>query len=173
MAVKGIGYLNTTWTYGERPVASAKLNLWDARIEAAIELVHFLLNQAWGGGEGVIRGATVDDLAVNATATPGMSVVAQPGYAFIAKFPYKLEVALTTGTVEAPVAQPRIDLVQARLAAWDVSVKAGVEAASPVAPEPDDDCIALATLYCRVGMTCIKDADDGTNAYVTDARQFV
>jgi len=49
----------------------------------------------------------------------------------------------------------------------------GQMAASPVAPEPDADCIALAELHLRVGMTVIKDADDGTNGYISDVRQFL
>lgn len=173
MAVKGQAYTKTTWAFEERPVASSKLNLWDDRVEAAIELVHFLLNHAWGGGEGVIRGATTDDLATVATATPGLSVEVTPGYAFIAQFPYKLEATTETAMVTPPTSNPRIDLVQARLVSWDVSVKTGTEAGSPVAPDPDADCIALAELYLRVGMTSIKDTDDSTNGYIIDARQFL
>ena len=38
MAVKGQGYTKTTWAFAERPVASGKLNSWDDRIEAALEV---------------------------------------------------------------------------------------------------------------------------------------
>ncbi len=173
MAVKGYGYTKTTWAFEERPVTSSKLNVWDDRMEAAIELVHFLLNQAWGGGSGVVRGATDHDLETVATSSPGLSVEVKPGYAFIAQFPYKLDTTTETADVTPPTSQPRIDLVQARLATWDVGIKTGTEAASPEAPAPDEDCIALAELYLRVGMTSIKDEDDGTNGYITDARQFL
>ena len=173
MAIKGSGYVKTTWAFEERPVASGKLNQWDDRIEAALELIHFLLNQAWGGGSGVVRGATEDDLATVATTPPGMSVDVKLGYAFIGKFPYKLEAATETAEVSAPTSNPRIDLVQARLATWDVAIKTGTEAASRSAPDPDADCIPLAELYCRVGMTCIKDTDDSSNGYIIDARQFL
>ena len=173
MAIKGNAYVKTSWMFQERPVPSAKLNLWDDRIEAGLELTYFLLSMAWGGGDGVVRGATPDDLEVVATATPGMSVEVKPGYAFVSNFPYKLAETTETVEVEAPTTHPRIDLVQARLDTWDISVKTGTEAPSPSAPSADSDCIALAELYLRVGMSCIKDTDDSVNGYITDVRTFL
>ena len=173
MAVKGLGYLKTTWAFQERPVASTKLNTWDDRIEAALELAFFLLNQAWGGGSGVIRKAAADDLRVAATSPTGLSVEVKPGYAFIEGYPYKLGTAIETVDVAAPATMPRIDLVQARLVTWDVSIVGGTEAASPTAPDSEADCLPLAELHLRPGMTCIKNADDGTNGYITDVRTFL
>jgi len=173
MAIKGKAYIKTTWAYQERPVASQKLNTWDDRMEAALELVHFFLSMAWGGGDGVIRNATDDDLEVVATDPPSLSVEVKPGYGFVSGFPYKLEAATETVDVTPPTGNPRIDLVQARLETWDVSIKTGAEAASPVAPDPDADCMGLAELYLRVGMTSIKNFDDATNGYIIDARTFV
>lgn len=173
MAIKGRAYSKTSWAFEERPVASSKLNTWDDRIEAALELVHFLLSHAWGGGDGVIRGATADDLKVVATPTPGMTVEVKPGYAFISRFPYKLALTTQTAAIAAPVSQPRIDLIQARLESWDVSVKTGAEAASPLPPIVDSDAIPLARVHCRVGMTSIKNADDSVNGYIVDKREFV
>lgn len=173
MAIKGLGYTKTSWAFQERPVASSKLNMWDDRIEAALELVHYLLSLAWGGGDGVVRGATADDLRVTGLSVPGLSVEVKPGYAFISKFPFRLSATTQTIDVVPPATLPRIDLVQARLEGWDVTVKQGVESASPVAPNPDDDCLRLATLYLRPGMTCIKNSDDSANGYITDMRQFL
>jgi hypothetical protein len=173
MAIKGKAYTKTTWAFEERPVASSKLNTWDNRIELAFELVHFLLSLAWGGGNGVIRHATSDDLRVAANATPDLSVKVKTGYAFISRFPYKLEAEAATPDVTPPVSNPRIDLVQARLTTWDVSVVTGSESASPVAPSAQPDCLALARLYLRPGMASIKDTDDGINGYIIDARAFV
>lgn len=163
MAIQGSLYPKTAWAFQERPVASSKLNTWDDRIEAALELLCFLLNHAWGGGEGVIRGATSDDLRVAALATPGLSVEVRPGYAFISKFPYKLAATTVTPAITPPPVYPRIDLVQAVLATWTVSVKGGVEAGSPIPPPTDAGCIALAQLHLRPGMTSIKDTDDAVN----------
>ena len=173
MAIKGMAYTKTTWTFEERPVASSKLNTWDDRIEAALELVHFLLAHAWGGGDGVIRGASADDLDVAATSPASMSVQVKPGYAFIGRYPYKLGAAARTADVLAPVTNPRVDLVLARLIPWDVAIKTGTEAAIPSAPLPDADTIPLAELYLRPGMASIQNNDDATNGYVIDARQYL
>ena len=173
MAVKGQGYAKTTWTYQERPVASSKLNGWDDAIESAVELIHELLSLAWGGGDGVLRGATASDLKVVAMSPPGLSVEVQPGYAFVSNFAYKLAAAMETADITPPTANPRIDVVQARLGTWDVSTVTGEEAASPVAPDVDADCLALGQLYLRVGMSSIKNADDSTNGYITDVRAFL
>lgn len=173
MAIKGNAYTKTKWVFEERPVASSKLNTWDDRIEAALELVHYLLSLAWGSGNGVIRKASTDDLKVFATAPASLTVEVRPGYAFIAHYPYKLTATTQTAAVAAPTDYPRIDLVQARLETWDVSVKTGAPAANPVAPSPDTNCLALAQLILRPTMTTVKDADDGINAYITDAREFL
>ena len=173
MAVKGLGYTKTTWAFEERPVASSKLNTWDDRIEGGLELLFFLVSQAWGGGDGVLRGVTTDDLKTQATSPLGMSVEVQPGYALIGQYPFKLADATETTDVTPPTTDDRIDLVQADLATWNVTVKTGTEAATPTAPSPDADCLALAQLYLRPGMSSIKNADDSTNGYIVDARVFL
>ena len=173
MAVKGNAYTKTSWSFEERPVASSKLNNWDDRIETGFELVHFLLAHNSGVVDGVVRGAATDDLKVVATSPLSLSVIVEPGYAFIAKFPYQLVAATQTADVVAPTVDPRIDLVQARLDTWDISVKTGTESPTPVAPTPDADAIALAHLYLRTAMTSIKDTDDSTNGYIIDQRIFL
>ena len=172
MAIKGNAYTKTTWNFEERPVASSKLNTWDDRLEGALELAFNLLSQLWGGGDGVIR-AMDSELAVEATSPESLSVEVQPGYAFISQMPYRLAAATQTADVTVPTTNPRIDIVQARLATWDISIKEGTEAASPTAPTPDTDTIVLAELYLRTTMTTIKTIDDTTNGYITDARNFV
>ncbi len=173
MAVKGNGYTKTAWAFQERPVTSSKLNQWDDRIEAALELVYLLLNLAWGGGSGVIRGATTDDLKTIASSPASMTVKVKPGYAFVSKFPYKLAATTDTAEFAAPVAHPRIDLVQAKLDAWGISVKTGTEAASPSPPAADTDALAIARVYLRPGMASIKDTDDSVNGYIIDVRAFL
>ena len=172
MTLKGNAYPRTAWAYEERPVASSKLNLWDERIEAALELIFLLLSQAWGGGNGVLRGITADNLHVAVKTPSRMAVEVHPGYAFISKAPCKLG---QTETLEllAPVTHPRIDLVQARLDTWNVGIKMGNEAATPAVPVVDTDCLVLAEVFMRPGMTCINAVDDGINGYLTDRRVFV
>lgn len=173
MAIQGLSYSKTSWAFEERPVSSAKLNQWDDRIEAGLEIAFFLLNQAWGGGNGVLRGVPVGELAVSATSPVGLSVSVAPGYAFVDGFPYRLGAAVETAAVTPPDTEDRIDLVQADLTTWSVSMKAGVEAATPSAPAADSGAIPLAELVLRPGMASIKDADDGVNGYVVDVRAFV
>jgi hypothetical protein len=173
MALKGNSYPKTTWAFQERPVTSTKLNMWDDRIESALELAYFLLNMAWGGGNGVVRNATTYDMQTAAKSPPAMHVAVKPGYAFISKFPFKLGATTDTADFAAPSAHPRIDLVQARVDTWSIGVKTGVEAVSPAAPVPDADCLALAEVHLRPGMTSVKDADDSVNGYIMDVRAFL
>lgn len=173
MAIKGLAYTKTAWRFEERPVASSKLNLWDDRIEAALELAFFLLSQAWGGGSGVIRGASTHDLKPEALDPPGLSVRVQPGYAFINGFPFKLAAAVETIDMIPPSSLGRIDLVQASVETWGIGIKTGQEAVTPSPPPLDSGCIAIARLHLRPGMISIKNADDGNNGYIEDVRTFL
>ena len=173
MAIKGKGYIKTTWSFEERPVASSKLNAWDDNVESGLELLHNILALAWGGGDGVIRAATDEDLGVVADSPPDLSVTVRAGRAFISKFIYKLAEDTTAGPVTPPSGNPRIDLVQAQLSSWTVFISTGEESADPSPPSPSADCIALAQIYLRVGMTCIEDADDDENGYIIDVRTFL
>jgi len=170
MGLRGKGYVKTTWAYQERPVGSSKLNGWDDRIELALELLHFLLNMTWGGGDGVVQGASADDLKVVATTPASLSTWVTPGYAYVSHSPYKLDAAMQTLAVVPPVANPRIDVVQARADTWDISVKTGTESPNPTGAPADAHCLALANLYLRPGMTCICDTNDGVNGYIIDVR---
>ena len=93
--------------------------------------------------------------------------------AFVSSSAYKLAAQTQTADVTAPVSNPRIDLVQARLDEWDISIKTGTESATPTAPLADADAIPLAQLYLRPAMTSIKDADDATNGYIINSRAFL
>ncbi len=173
MPIRGGAYVKTTWAYQERPVASAKFNQWDDRIEAALEMLHFLVCRAWGGGDGVLRGVTTDDLGVRAASPPSLAVDVGAGWAFIDGLPFRMDEARSSAQIAPPTTDPRIDLVEARLDAWDIRLRTGGEAASPVAPEPEQGGIALAHIRCRPGMTRILDADNGVDGWIVDARTFV
>ena len=173
MAIKGKAYVKTFWSFQERPVASAKLNQWDDRIENALEHIHYLLSLAWGGDNGVLRGTGNGELQVVATNPPSMRVRVLPGCAFITRTPFRLREPVDTPTVVAPLQLPRVDLVQASLENWDIHVKTGAEAATPIAPTPDTDCLPLARLFLRPGTTIITQEDNGTHGYIVDTRAFV
>jgi hypothetical protein len=95
------------------------------------------------------------------------------GYGFIDGNLFRLKTTTQTAEVVPPLTHGRIDLVQANLATWSITVKTGTEAASPVAPTADDGTIPLAWLVLRPGMTSIKDSDDTVNGYVVDVRNFL
>ena len=173
MAIRGKGYIKTSWAFQERPVASAKLNTWDGRIAAAFELLVYHASMAWSAADGVPRNAATGDLGVVAASTTAMAVAVQPGDAIINRFPFRLEAPASLGGIAAPAAYPRIDLVQARLDTWYVTIKPGAESASPSPRAPDTACLALAELYLRPGMTGVLDADDGVNGYIRDVRTYV
>lgn len=80
------------------------------------------------------------------------------------------ELASLTGFA-APSANPRIDIVQVSTTGV-ITRKAGTESASPSAPAVDSGNLLLATIYNRVGQTSIKNTDDTTNGYITDARVY-
>ncbi|HDP34126.1 MAG TPA: hypothetical protein ENN29_03335 [Candidatus Hydrogenedentes bacterium] len=169
MSEKGKAYLRTRWEYGERPVASAKMNGWDDRIAYALELAYRLINEAFGGGDGAL-GDALDGLQVVALTPPAPAVKVLPGYAFISGMPFAMEEAVELLPVVAPSADQRIDLVQARLSDWTYVIKEGEEDAAPPPPDADEDCLPLALLHLRVGMASIKNSDDGVNGYIEDAR---
>ncbi len=172
MSEKGKAYIPTRWEYGERPVTAAKLNAWDGRVADALELAYRLINEAFGGGDGVLQDA-LDALQVIALTPPALSVKVSAGYAFISGMPFALKEAVELLPVIAPAAYPRIDLVQARLSDWTFVIKEGEEAATPAPPEPDDDCLPLALLHLRPGMASIKNTDDGVNGYIEDIRNLL
>lgn len=173
MAIQGLGYTKTVWAFEERPVASAKLNQWDDRIEAALEIAFYLLAQITGGNDGVLRGPAGTDLAVESTPTPGLSIQVRPGYALISALPFRLSQTTESGSFVVPSANNRIDLVQACLSNWSIAIKQGTESPTPAAPESDAGCIPLAHVVLRPGMSIIKSVDDAVNGYILDKRNFV
>ena len=172
MSEKGKAYLRTRWEYGERPVTAAKMNGWDDHIAYALELAYRLINEAFGGGDGVLEHA-LDGLQVVALTPPALAVTVLPGYAFISGMPFAMKEAVELLPIVAPSADPRIDLVQARLSDWTYIIKEGEEDATPTPPESDEDCLPLARLHLRVGMASIKNSDDGVNGYIEDARALL
>lgn len=126
-----------------------------------------------GDDNGVIQ---VDDpstaLAVTAQGTPDMTVDVAAGAAVVAGQPTALLAAYTTAAFTAPTTNPRIDVVQIDQLG-NIEIKTGSENASPSAPSVDADALKLAEIYHRVGETSIKDTDDSTNGYITDARVHI
>ena len=66
----------------------------------------------------------------------------------------------------------RIDRVQFTVGEG-VNIVTGSESATPSAPALESDSMSLALIYCRNGMTSIKDADDSSNGYIVDDRSYL
>lgn len=158
--------------------AESPVELWQTAqqftdLNRMVKTLEWFLSMAWGGGDGVIRyGADPND-GLKPVPGGGLRVTVQPGGAFVNGLVFRLTSAYTSPEFAAPAPYPRIDLIQADAGAEVLTVKQGVVAQSPIAPEPDADCLVLAHVYCRPGMTSIGAADNGSNGYITDRRVFL
>lgn len=125
------------------------------------------LTAAAGGGSGVIEG-----LAVSAQGTPDMTVSVAAGSGVADGALTGLEAAANSAAFVAPTTNPVIAIVQIE-DDGTIDLKYGTEAGSPTAPTADSGKLLLAEVYLRVGSTSVKNSDDATNGYITDAREFV
>jgi len=107
-----------------------------------------------------------EDLRVAQNTGADMKFKVAIGYCWINTQPMGLSSVFTSETIVAPVANPRIDLVQASLVGNTITVKTGVEAGSPSAPTVDANCIELASIAFSVAHTPLVDGD------ITDLRVF-
>lgn len=165
---------SSLFSYGEVPVASNKLNLWNGNIEASL---NWLVQSV-----AILMGGRIDDfvldeeggqeLKARASNPPGLSIRIQPGRALVAQYFSGLDgeqLVPPSGSFAAPVSHPRRDLIY-----LDRYGKAGLvqgpESDSPMIPDLPGLTVALAVVHLRPGMTCILDEDDGVNGYLIDRR---
>lgn len=116
--------------------------------------------------------ATSTRLKVVAQGTPDMTVAISAGDAIVSGQLVGVLSDTNSATFTAPVGNPRIDIVQISNVGV-VSVKAGTPAGSPAAPSVDANNLKLCEIYLRTAGTSIKNSDDSTNNYITDARVFI
>jgi hypothetical protein len=163
---------------GDPPIASGNRVAEDHKdwlldlVEALENMQHAVAN-VWSIAEGVVRvGPDYEDyLEASATNPASMSVAVSPGVAIVSENIVWIR-ETTTLNFTKPTSNPRIDLIQVSMATRTVTAKTGVEAVSPVAPDPDLDAIGLFEVYHRTAESSIKDSDDGTNGYLTDVREW-
>lgn len=97
------------------------------------------------------------------TATPAMTVTLDPGFIFAGTT--LSEIALqTTGTITAPVSNPRIDRIVIDASSGAVSVITGTPAGSPTAPAITAGKLPVAQVLLQTSSTSI------TNSMITDER---
>lgn len=148
-------------------VAAQTTEIHNAIIES-----YAIMSQMSGGGDFVLRDAQEPTFfEVIAQAAPDMSVRIRAGMGFVSALGVRTTDNTDTAVIVAPVGNPRIDIVQ--ISKFNIiTIKTGSEAGSPSAPAVDSDNLLLAEIFARVGMTSIKDADDASNGFITDARVY-
>lgn len=109
---------------------------------------------AYVGGDGVAQDG---GLMVQATGTPSMAVEITAGGAIVAGQPTARR-TLATLSFEAPVGNPRIDIVQISQTG-EITAKAGTPAGPPTAPSVDTDHALLAEVELADGATEIENGD--------------
>ena len=123
------------------------------------------MSKNWNKGEEITAsGLNNQGLKVVAQDTPGLTLYVNPGVAIVDGVIVKYAGG-NTGTISAPAANPRIDLI-AIDSAGAISIVAGVEGASPSAPAYPSDKTVLAEVYCKVGMTSIVNVDETGKGYI-------
>jgi hypothetical protein len=147
-------------------------------LQERLGAIERLLSASYGDGEGVMTvDGTRTQLKVVAQGTPGMTVRVTAGSAIASGMPASLAAYYDTAAIVAPSANPRKDVVEIgvnpKTGASEILVVTGVEGAVPVAPSVTTGYYKLAEVYCRVGMTSIKDTDDSSNGYITDSRRIL
>ena len=159
---------------GNPPITSSNRSAYDHKVwlEALVDQVELL---QWFIGELISEGVTAWWKAGHAApSVTGLdtTVTVAAGAGFYANVPFR-KYSSSGVEILATVTHPRIDKV-----CWDaqnenlVAVQ-GTAAASPAAPAVPTNYVEIAEVYVRVGSTTIKAADDSTNSYMTDTRDFV
>jgi hypothetical protein len=111
----------------------------------------------------IVMQRVVDCFAPRQSNTPAMTVTLDPGFVF--KGTTLTEVAAqTTGTITAPVGNPRIDRVVVDRMSGAASVVTGTPAASPAAPAIPSGKIPICQVLLQTSSTSI------TNSMLTDER---
>lgn len=107
--------------------------------------------------------------------SPNLTVYVEPGTAYFRQDSYIVFAGGNSPAIVAPTTNDRIDVLTIRNTGA-LFVITGVEAVSPVAPTYPATDVPLAQIYCRPGMTTIRDFDTqvGGQGYIlADLRPFI
>jgi hypothetical protein len=167
-------HTSSLFSYGEVPLASVKLNVWNGNIQAAIDFLTEAAVTLMGGwsSDFLLTGLSSEPLKVVAQAVPDMTVSVNPGRCIAAKYLAGIDGSQTlpeTGSIVAPTSDDRIDIVVIERTGHLIIVE-GEEGDPPTAPTIPENTLKLAEIYLRPESTCVKDNDDSTNGYITDTR---
>jgi hypothetical protein len=152
---------------------------WLFDVYHMFKAVHFMARMLFGADDGVVAFAAsgsppvpTTSLQVQAESTPSMRVEVLPGAAMMSDNIFYLDSKWTSDTLAAPSSNPRIDIVEVSADDNLVKVKTGAESGSPAAPSVDAGYLKIAEIYHTTTETVIKDADDASNGYITDSRDY-
>ncbi len=106
-----------------------------------------------------------DMFAPHQQATPNMTAALDPGHVFNGTALTEVA-AQTTGTITAPVSNPRIDRLVINQFSGTISVVTGTEASSPTPPTIPTGSLPVAQILLQTSTTTI------TNNMITDERDF-
>jgi hypothetical protein len=137
------------------------------------------------GTDGVFASSRLNGVEaglVEATGPETLTVTIKAGVFVVDDLPFRVVADHTTAVFEVPVSEDRIDLVLAAAKGCDDAITVdsfvvieGDENDPPVAPAVPEGMVLLAEIYCRPGMTVIKDTDVSPNdeGYITDSRHMI
>lgn len=119
--------------------------------------------------DGAIRAGkrVTDRFAPRAVTSPNMTVVVDPGWLWNGTTQTLTETtSQTSGTITAPVSNPRIDRIVGDNTTGAISIVTGTPAGSPVAPAVPSGKFPIAQIALTTGTTSI------TDAIISDERAF-
>ena len=156
-------YVDTAFEEEEQP-SSSKMGQFNERIKAGFQLVSNALVDMTGDDTVLDDVGRSDELKVTASSPADMSVHVAIGVACVDGQVCQVDCPVVK-TIVAPTTNPRYTIIQVD---EDGNVKTidGVEAASPVEPDAEDDAMKLAAIYLTPSTTEIETAD------ITDRRVF-
>lgn len=131
--------------------------------QATAAQYNVLRNDAYGGSQ----------LHAHEQASPDLTLKIEPGIVFFGR----TRVSYAGGnspSISAPASNPRIDLLTIDIGGT-IAVTTGTEAGSPTPPShPTNYSTVIAEVYCRVGMTTIRDVDTMGAGYIyRDTRPYL
>jgi hypothetical protein len=166
MTVANNLYTNSTFV-DESTLTHTKLNVFDANVEAGLELLASAISK-FGGDNRVIDDPDVTtECEVTASVVPDMNVSVNTGIAIVSGTIVQNEASAVL-TITAPTTNPRYTVVQINNAGA-LSTVNGAEGAVPVEPSADPDNIKLAAIYLTQNCPHIDDVDGG-DGYIIDRR---
>ena len=114
-------------------------------------------------------------LLAHAQSTPNLTLHVEPGAFYVGGTKIIFAGGDSANFSVPATSNKRIDLLTINKSGALAIIAGTPTTGSPTAPAyPKDGSLVIAEVYCRAGMTAVKDANDSTNGYVyNDVRPFL